>query len=160
MNRRGAVLHWVLFGILAALGLFLLQTGLFTGLGEASGGGWAATFLEEVYYPAEAQHIAEQAAIYLQLEEAVGELALKGGTTEKLSCGEFGSGITFWNKAEEWCYPDFVKDIEEVFRLKLEEEKIAHQSLERKDYAFIVKNGVGSVEKEKMKYSYPPHFLL
>ena len=160
MNRRGAVLHWVLFGVMAALGLFLLQTGLFTGLGGESDGVWAYNFLEQVYYPAEEQQLAEQAAIHLQLQKAVSELTLKGGTTEKLNCGDLGSETIFWNKGEEWCYPDFVNGVEETFSLKLKQERVPYSSLERKDYTFIVENGVGSVEKEKMKYSYPASFQL
>ena len=106
MNKRGAILHWILFGIVGAIALFYTLTAdIDTNI--AVKGTWPLSFLKDNYYPAQRE------SLLLQLKAAdLGkttalELAAQGGfdPEEESECGSVNATL-LWNKKGVICFPD------------------------------------------------------
>ena len=118
-NKKGTVLHWIVFLILGAFGLFFVLTASI----EIKGldGNWQLNLLDN-YLEAEKDLLKiDQAAKYAGWQSVL-ELGEKGGFIEKSDCGALGN-YNFWNKLAEWnkCLPE----IEEAVSIKVKE-KIAN----------------------------------
>lgn len=101
MSRRGAIFHWIIFGIVAAIGLFFLLTGSFTPSTEVRGE-WHFNFVHDAVYAAEVDLLAlDQDARDFGQELAL-TLAENGGFREDSTCGKYNEK-QLWNDKENWC---------------------------------------------------------
>ena len=151
MNKKGALFHWIIFGVLAALGLFLVLTTEIK-VKELKGD-WQLDFLENYYLEAEKDLLKiDQAAKYAGWQAAL-ELGEKGEFIEKSDCGElYGYGI--WNELKKWC----AVDVETVVLAKVKE-KLA-KSLPDKTYSEIKLKGkdlLGKGEKNSISSTFGKH---
>jgi hypothetical protein len=106
MNKKGALFHWIVFGILAGLAFFYLTVQT-TDLGLSIKGDWHLNFLQNYYLEGEKELIqVDRQAIYAGKSTAF-QLAENGGFIDDSNCGNFG-GINYWNKESEFCFPDDV----------------------------------------------------
>lgn len=100
MNKKGAVFHWILFGVIASIGLyFLLVVNL--DLGTETKGVWQLSFVR-------ATLDAEKDLLFIDqnARSAVG-LAVQGLSKEELAndfgCGIYKKNYPFWNKENGFC---------------------------------------------------------
>ncbi len=112
-GKKGDLFHWIIFGILAALGVFfsLMQN---TDVGVTTKGDWQLSFLQNYYLPGEQELIAtDQAALGLG-KEMIPLLAEKAGFVEDSPC-ETLEGVQYWNKKEQFCFPDIEDSLNTLF---------------------------------------------
>src|SRR3989344_1943545 len=112
MNKKATMIHWIILGVLIALGVFFLAS--------------------------------KWSNVGIVAREIVSEIALKlasqSGFIEDSPCGKVsGSGpvldYNLWNKAEENCFPDIIKNVAELADQKFKEK------LPQKEYSdFKFKN--------------------
>ncbi|MDP3734672.1 MAG: hypothetical protein Q8R37_05575 [Nanoarchaeota archaeon] len=107
-STRGAIFHWIIFGIVAALGLFFLLTNSFApSLGTR--GEWHLDFLYDAVYAAEIDLLAlDQDARDFGQDTAL-QLAQNGGFRGNSSCGQ-DQQYQLWNDPNQWCIHN-VKEI-------------------------------------------------
>ena len=162
MNKKGALMHWVVLGVLAALGFFFLQMASFDS-GQDQVGEWQKDFLANYVYMAEARLVGEQTVINDAGSRAWQELAGKGISRSELDCGNV-EGAVLWNKKEKWCPADYRKSMEEVFPLKLQEKRMGKYSdIRRVGDKIILVGGEEKIESKegyKLSYTYQRSFSL
>ncbi|HLD72103.1 MAG TPA: hypothetical protein VJA23_00810 [Candidatus Nanoarchaeia archaeon] len=139
MNKKATMIHWIILGVLIALGVFFLAS-KWSNVGIEVKGQWQLDFLEQNYLEAKK----EQLKTEIVAREIVSEIALKlasqSGFIEDSPCGKVsGSGpvldYNLWNKAEENCFPDIIKNVAELADQKFKEK------LPQKEYSdFKFKN--------------------
>ncbi len=103
MNKKGTVLHWVIFGILVALAVFFVmsKTGI---IKQDSKGYWSLHFLKNNYLEAEKILLAQESIERDIAKDTILELAQNGGLqkTELSACGTLQQ-INLWNTKDHWC---------------------------------------------------------
>lgn len=112
MNKRGAILHWILFGVLLALGIFLFadKTGFVSTEPVAS---WQLDFLTYNYLEAEKQ-ILKTSSIAQPIGSSIAlQLAGGGGFAHPSACGQI-EGINVWNTKDQTCFPDEITAAQEL----------------------------------------------
>lgn len=106
-SKKGALFHWIIFIVLAALGLvFVLTTEI-----EIKGleGEWQLNFLENYYLEAEKDLLRiDQLAKYAAWQSAL-ELGEQGGVIGESKCGKLEE-YNLWSNAREWCWPEAEKN--------------------------------------------------
>ena len=116
-SPRGAVLlHWIVLGLVAALGLFfLLSTNL--EIGRTVKGDWHLSFLQNYYAEAEIELLSEEQLAEANAKETILSLASRGGFVETSPCGT-DKGINFWNNDNQLCFPKIIESLNTVFNTK------------------------------------------
>ncbi len=167
MNKRGTLIHWIIFAVLAALGLFLVLTAN-ANFGTGPKGQWPLAFLTENYLAAEKESLKLNLQAKTEGREIARELAINGGFKVGSDCGVV-DGIPLWNFEEEWCLPKPEKGVQELF---LEKKRVGSISEEMRDIEEVgLQNnddsslffGHGSqktVQSSVGRYSYPVTFSI
>lgn len=145
MNRHGAILHWIMFGILIAMGIFFVASNLGQQQVEQKGK-WSLDFLEQNYAEAEKRLltttiIGKKAGVNSALE-----LASRGGflADELTFCGKVGE-IYLWNKESTFCSPNIKHNLPIVARAQLVQE-LPGKEFSALDYSGTVFFGKGPLE--------------
>ena len=130
MNKKAdSVLHFVIFGVIAALGLFIFNI---THLQESQEfrGQVVTDFLEQGYFAAEKEMIQASSIVKRKAQVLLKSLALSGGffSTEKSPCGQFNQFL-LWNKGEEECFPQVQEKYLEQLGTELKNEKFEFKEL-------------------------------
>ncbi len=128
MNKKAAMFHWIIFGIVGAIALFFILTAK-VNVGMEAKGTWQLTFLKENYLPAEKEAIKLNVQARELGRELAQELAINGGFKTGPDCGVV-DGIPLWNFQERWCVPDPEKGIKELF---LEKKRVGKAPIELQD---------------------------
>ena len=104
VNKKAAIMHWVLLGFIIALGILFSSNSKLLAVEQR--GGWQLDFLEGAYLPAEKSLMENDFVARKEVQETIIELALEGGFTEekKSACGQV-LGYNLWNNPGAWCYP-------------------------------------------------------
>lgn len=114
MSRRGAIFHWIIFGIVAAIGLFFLLTGSFKPSTEVRGE-WHLGFVHDAVYAAEVDLLAlDQDARDFGQKLAL-QLAENGGFREDSTCGKYNEK-QLWNDKENWCLVNVKNSISNLYQ--------------------------------------------
>ena len=110
MNKKGTVLHWIIFGILVALAVFFVmsKTGIIKQEPKAY---WSLHFLKNNYLEAEKILLSYESIERIIAKDTIQELAQNGGLqkTEISNCGTL-QNINLWNNNNQWCMPDAPKN--------------------------------------------------
>ncbi|MEK6951142.1 MAG: hypothetical protein AABX13_05460, partial [Nanoarchaeota archaeon] len=170
MNKRGTLIHWIIFGVLAALGLFFVLTAN-ANFGTGPKGQWHLTFLTENYLVAEKESLKLNLQAKALGQEIAQELAINGGFKVGSECGVV-DGVPLWNFEEKWCLPKPEKGVKELFLekkrtggLHLELQEIEEVGIQNNDYSslFFGKDGKGvqkTIKSSVGTYSYPITFSI
>jgi len=106
-NKKGALFHWIIFGVLGALGFFFV---LLVDIDvKRSTGEWQLNFLE-YYVEAEKDLLETDQEIKYIGWQAILELAEEGGFIEESNCGVL-EGHNLWSNATDWCWPKGEVDV-------------------------------------------------
>ena len=114
MNKKASLIHWTLFGILAAAGMFaVLQADIDTG--QHVKGGWAMGFYDGVLEAERELIILEQDArvAATQVSKKIGAVAL----ASDLGCGQY-KGFALLNSKKNFCNID-LSEFNEQFKNKI-----------------------------------------
>jgi hypothetical protein len=149
MNKKGSVIHWIIFGILAGFGIFFVLR-VDTDI-EGVTGKWQADFLEDYYLEAEKDLLVRDQAAKFAGWQTVLELGEKGGFVEG-SC-ESMEDYSLWNGPEGWCV--FLPDIKEVFSMKVKEKLKIYSEIKTEG-----KDLIGKGNKETIMSPYVPKSSL
>ncbi len=105
MNKKGAIFHWIIFGILIALAIFFLGTQKSLNIDQK--GYWSLHFLKNNYLEAEKILLSYESIERDIAKDTIQELAQNGGLqkTELSACGTL-QNINLWNTKDQWCLPD------------------------------------------------------
>lgn len=119
MNKKATLIHWIILGVLIALGVFFL-TSKWSNVGIEVKGQWQLDFLEQNYLEAKK----EQLKTVIIAKEIVSEIALElssqGGFIADSPCGKLGE-VQLWNQPGEYCFPDLSKNVAELADQKFKE---------------------------------------
>lgn len=99
MNKKGLVLHWIAFGILAAIGLFFLLTVDVTENVKTKGL-WQVSYLR-AFQEAELDLLSVDISAKISAKEAA-DLALDELVSKDLGCGML-DGVSLWNNQDGFC---------------------------------------------------------
>lgn len=114
MNKKGAVLlHWILFGIIAAIGMFLYYAGTFAQT-SAGRGPWQLDMINSFLYQSELDLIELDLQARNTGQKVAMELAEKGGFIDTSPCGVV-DGANQWNSLEKSCFPPIKENAEKLF---------------------------------------------
>lgn len=112
-SKKGALFHWIIFGILAALGVFFLMIQN-TDVGVTAKGDWQLNFLRHYYLQGEQELLAtDQAALHLG-QTMIPLLAEKAGMVGDSPCGII-EGVQYWNKGTQFCFPEITANLNSLF---------------------------------------------
>lgn len=116
MNKKGALLHWILFGIVGAIALFYALTANIE-TNVASKGAWSLSFLENNYYPAQRELLLLQLQAAERGKVVAEELAANGGfdPREESECGSINAA-PLWNRADTLCFPNEVANARQLLQ--------------------------------------------
>jgi len=114
MNKKGAIIYWILFGIVGAIALFYTLTADID-TNVAAKGTWSLSFLKDNYHPAQRE------LLVLQLKAAdlgkitAVELAAHGGIDpqQESACGSVNA-TPLWNKAKAICFPHEIENAQKL----------------------------------------------
>lgn len=112
-SKKGALFHWIIFGILAALGvfLFMVQT---TDVAVTTKGDWQLTFVRHYYLQGEQELVTvDQAALQVG-HTMIPLLAKKAGFVQDSPCGII-DGVQYWNKGAQFCFPEMTSHLHSLF---------------------------------------------
>ena len=108
MNKKGLFFHLIMFGILLAVGIFLIATKSYT-VQQEPAGLWHLDLMAKTLQPAEIDLLElDQKARDAGWEVAL-LLAKQGGFSENSQCGQI-AGRNIWNNEDKWCIP-VVKEV-------------------------------------------------
>lgn len=160
MSKKAAVTHWILFGVLLALGIFFLASKTLYADLEVKGK-WQMDFLNNDYFPAQKELLHEEIVARNVGFETAFELAENGGFREKSPCGVV-EGASLWNKKEQWCLPDIFTTISTHVKEKLTPRlpTIAFSDISTSGK---ILRGLGDkrvVESNVGKYEFDQHFAV
>lgn len=103
MNKKAALIHWTLLGVLLALAIFFAVSKVGQ-LGVEKKGQWSFDFLEKSYLPLQEKMLEEEMVMKNLATNAAWKLTEKGGFNGESPCGT-QYGFNLWNKEEQWCFP-------------------------------------------------------
>ncbi len=119
MNKKATLIHWIILGVLIALGVFFLAS-KWSNVGIEVKGQWQLDFLEQNYLEAKK----EQLKTVIIAKEIVSEIALElssqGGFIADSPCGKLGE-VQLWNQPGEYCFPNLPKNVAELADQKFKE---------------------------------------
>ncbi len=156
MNTKGALLHWIIFGIIGAVGIFFITTANVE-VGAKVHGEWPAAFLKENYFPAQKELLLLELQAREKGEEIIPELAGNAGYASGSECG-IVDGVPLWNakgrREERNCFPHAVAEAEQ-----LAAEKMPGFEVTVRDNLFSGKGGKKTQQSSVGKYTYEKEFL-
>src|SRR3989344_1265281 len=118
MNKKGALMHWILFGVLIAIAVFFIATK--KPLTTEIKGQWSADFLKDNYFEAEKKLLYEEVVLRNIGMEVAKELAENGGLSkDKISECETINNTNLWNKKDKWCWPNVSWEVNDTINKKL-----------------------------------------
>jgi len=142
MNKKAAIFHWIIFGIMAAVGIFLM-VGMKDNLSGGVKGDWQLQFLEENYFVAESQLLRLDGEAQVLGNNILTEMAGLGGFKEKSECGQMKE-VNLWNNGAKWCLPE----VETIAAEKAQEKLTDYTQLVFKENIFY---GIGGKKEIKSK---------
>ncbi len=117
MNKRAAILHWIVFGMFGALGLFLVLTSK-VAIPQHAIGSWSTQLLYQGYFPVELDAVDLQAEITREGLQAVFEIAQRGGFAGFSPWGDV-EGFQLLNRGEEWPDPQTEEGLVRLLQEKM-----------------------------------------
>ena len=161
MNKKGAIMHWILFGVLLALGIFFMgsKAGFVSVQPTAS---WQLDFLQHNYLEAEKWILKTNIVARGVGTEIAQELAQHGGykAAAPSDCGTI-ENINFWNKGEKNCFPDVSSAAVELAVAKLNQlSGKTFSSVGFKDTFFYGKSGKESIGTTDARYIFENSFYV
>ena len=161
MNRRGAILHWIMFGLLISLGVFFLASR--TGFQQIEEKGqWSLDFLQQNYLAAEKQ-LLNTSIMGKNVGMAIAlQLANHGGfqSDESTTCGTLAE-VRFWNKEDTFCFPDIQKNINILGKERLTTE--LHKEFSAAGYSgplFFGKGPMETIQTNSGRYTFENSFAV
>lgn len=160
MNKRGAVFHWVLFGILIALAIILSasKTGFVT---TELKGQWPIDFLKNNYFEAQTDNLK-----FTVLGKEVGsitaiELGKNGGfnLTSISDCGKH-KGKNLWNKVDRFCYPEHIQQVKSEAIKQFKDKGVVMNEIFFAGTTFMGFGEEQTIDNEYGKYTYKNQFLI
>ncbi len=103
MNKKAAIIHWTLLGVLLALAIFFTVTKVGQ-VGIEEKGKFSLDFLEKSYLPLHEKMLGEEMVMKNLGTDAAWKLAEKGGFNGESPCGKIHE-FNLWNKEKEGCFP-------------------------------------------------------
>src|SRR3989339_282912 len=119
VNKKGALFHWIIFGVLAAFGLFFILANPLE-MGYSIKGQWQSDFLKNYYLISEEEMLKTDLNAKLIIKQAVLDLSQKGGFNQKSECPTINN-YNVWNKITDWkkCSPEPEKELIAGIKSKL-----------------------------------------
>ena len=164
MNKKAAVFHWILFGVLGSLVLFYILAAKIDA-GSGVKGEWQLQFLKENYLEAEKDLLKLDIAAQKIGRETAIELAKNGGYPPgKISdCEVVGTApaVPLWNAGTRWCFPDIAKNVQEVAAAKFASERFSVPTeIQSKGLIFTGKGEKKSISSPAGTYRYDTNFAV
>lgn len=160
-SKKGALVHWIVLGLLAAIGLFAWLT-FETELGVQIKGEWQLDYLRNFYVEGQEELVQrDQEALFAGKKIAL-LLANNGGFAESSPCGVIDE-VYYWNKVGSFCFLEVDAEVDKAFN-------VFFQKKYGKDQKYTVshqgKELVGKSEEAiilagpKAKHTIFPHFRV
>jgi len=108
MDKKGIVIHIILFGILLALGIFFVTSN--SNQPALLKGEWATSFLKENYLESQKVLLQNDATAKNVGSELALDLAAQGGFISPSECGMIDNH-NLWNSLSRWCIPDISNNL-------------------------------------------------
>ncbi len=115
INKKGALIHWILFGIIGAIGLFLYYVNAFV---PSSGtiGSWQLDVVNGFLHQSEVDLMTLDISARDTGWRALSQLGSQGGFLGPSPCGT-EQGVNRWNVVDRWCLPEETKNMKTLFFL-------------------------------------------
>src|SRR3989344_3774318 len=180
MNRKGSIMHWMVFGILAAIGLFIILTnGL--AVSQQKVGPRELVFYYDGFITSQLNQIDWENAGKEVFLQSVQEISANGGFPIESSNHE-GIEKNVWNKDGQWTNINLAENVKTNFDLKLRswlnEENLEYtaqgikanykptslDNIDFKDTSLVVKSkskiSLNKVQNNEQYYAYDSSFVL
>ncbi len=115
-HKRGALFHWIVFGFLAALGIFLFLAWNTPAI-QTEKGSWQFGFVYDTFFPAELALLEQDVKLHSLLQETLQELAAHGGFQTTSPCAPWEGK----NILGPGCFPALEEELLQLFTKKLKE---------------------------------------
>jgi hypothetical protein len=160
MNKRGAVFHWIIFGILIALAIILSssKTGFVT---TELKGQWPIDFMRVNYFEAQKENFKVTITAKEVGKITAIELGQNGGfaSGDISDCGKH-QGKNLWNKQGQFCYPDIEDNFSKEAKKQFDKKGVKITMVNFSGTDFI---GIGEehiIDNAAGKYTYKDSFII
>ena len=118
MNKKAALFHWIIFGLLAGFAVVLFFSKI-TNVGIEIKGQWQTDFLKDNYLKAEKVILENEIVAKNIASEIALDVASNGGFSPGTasSCGQV-QNANVWYKEGTWCLPDVDKAVSALSKQK------------------------------------------
>ncbi|MBU0470183.1 MAG: hypothetical protein KKA62_05665 [Nanoarchaeota archaeon] len=162
MNKKGTIIHYIAFGLLIGIGVFLFATEEITGLAPDIKGQWQVDFLKDNFLEAEKEMLRTDVIVRNIGREVALDLAEKGGL-KTFSCGKL-KGVNYWNKGKTWCFTNEAvkKMVPELVSNELNKKITEHQFTNISfNGPYLTGKGIKkTIATENAKYFYDDSFAV
>lgn len=160
MNKKAAFFHWVLFGVLAALGFFFIFTT--DNVIDVHKGENQLEILD-FYLEFKANNIVEDSKYQQAISETIISLAAKGGIINETGCSNL-EGVPLWNLGGTYCYPSEEQAFILEFSQLAEKKALFENDSFEFDYSTVFFSGTSSEKRilnnSKIEISIPNSFAI
>ena len=158
-GKKGALFHWIVFGMLAALAFFLIFSNLIN-LSTEPIGKLSLDFVNDPFYASEINNLELEAEAIKLSNDIYLQMALVGGFDKELGPA-YEQTFYGWNRENEALFPDveanfislFKKKTSKTFNINIQEVKVLNNEL-------IVKIEPIENKTSKTTYTYNPSFRI
>ncbi|MEK6900177.1 MAG: hypothetical protein AABX05_03565 [Nanoarchaeota archaeon] len=113
-SKKGALFHWIVFGLLLAVGSFALMS-YTSQIGMQTKGEWQISFLRDYYQGAEKQLLQVQQTALLAGGDMAIMLSQQAGFSKESPCGSY-DGVQYWNNEKKFCFLNVDEEINAAFK--------------------------------------------
>ena len=158
MNKKGAVFHWIVFGILAALAIFLMSTKTSFVTTELKGD-WQMDFLKNNYLEAEKAKLKTTIAAQEIGKKTAIELGKKGGHLIASPCGQH-QGKNLWNGPGQACFPNINESLEKYAIQEFQAKGKKMFNISYADDDFLGTGEEKTIKTSNANYTYKEEFII
>ena len=117
MDKKGALFHWIILGILVAVGTFFVWSSA-TSSAFLVKGLWHTDFLQETVVEQQKEQVLTDLIARRTAQEALLDYTNSGGILERNECS-VAEPFPLWNTKDMWCLPNIQEDFVTDYSQKL-----------------------------------------
>lgn len=125
MTKKALLMHWIVFGIVGAIALFLVLMATIVRDQPELPGQWSFHFFQQMVMKAEADRFIQEQQVKHAAWQTAPDLAKEGGFVNSPPCGMIND-TALWNTKEDWngCLPSIEENVFSLLTEKLNKQNV------------------------------------